>query len=314
MMDTQLASANSYLEPINSVLLPESNDVLSQLLDSKPPLYLQTGTHTRQEEDIAKRLNRYVDSTAHQTTSQTQMETPYDNQRQSPARQERRDWLEGRIDVENKVHTLEYKIYFAMGEDGYRPRPEELLGQRGVYELKPDGTLVFSPTNGEINANDNGASASDKTGTVKEEWLTIRETTKLYGCTRQYIYQLRDEGYVKWRKSDGRLLFRKEDICELLEKKEGYGIAEPQKLPQEPENYAERFIGTSLGRYIRQFRKEKGWTLQEVVDKMDSAISPAHLSYLERGKTNPTVNVLIELAKALRVEPASLLSQIKQNK
>lgn len=45
-----------------------------------------------------------------------------------------------------------------------------------------------------------------------------------------------------------------------------------------------------------------------------SGVSPATISQLMSGKRNPTLEVIVKLAAALRVEPSDLLAETKENK
>lgn len=55
---------------------------------------------------------------------------------------------------------------------------------------------------------------------------------------------------------------------------------------------------------IEKIRKEKGIS-QEKLAKL-SGISAAHISYLERGERRATINVLVQIAKALNVDEKEL--------
>lgn len=60
-------------------------------------------------------------------------------------------------------------------------------------------------------------------------------------------------------------------------------------------NYKELFGGR-----IKNLREAKGWTQEKLAEKMD--ISSNYLSSMERGKENPTFDMLIRFADALKVE------------
>ncbi|OLP55806.1 transcriptional regulator [Rhizobium rhizosphaerae] len=62
-----------------------------------------------------------------------------------------------------------------------------------------------------------------------------------------------------------------------------------------------RIVGDNFGR----LRREKGLTQEQVADL--SGLSQQYLSDLERGKRNPTVVTLFELAQALGVTPTDLI-------
>ena len=54
-----------------------------------------------------------------------------------------------------------------------------------------------------------------------------------------------------------------------------------------------------LAQNIKQLRKEKGWSQTELANKIGSHLS--HITRMETGKYNPSVDVLIKLADALEV-------------
>ena len=59
-----------------------------------------------------------------------------------------------------------------------------------------------------------------------------------------------------------------------------------------------------VGDNCARLRKERGWTQEELAER--SGLSQQYLSDLERGKRNPTVVTLYELAQALKVAPVEL--------
>src|SRR5208283_3285625 len=59
-----------------------------------------------------------------------------------------------------------------------------------------------------------------------------------------------------------------------------------------------------LGDRIQYLRKQRGWTQEYLSEKLD--ISLNYLSRVERGKENPTINMLLKIAKVLKVEPWEL--------
>lgn len=61
----------------------------------------------------------------------------------------------------------------------------------------------------------------------------------------------------------------------------------------------------SLGKRIRQYRKEKHLTQQSLSEKCD--ITSTNLSHIERGATKPSLDILVKIANALEVNIDSLL-------
>lgn len=62
---------------------------------------------------------------------------------------------------------------------------------------------------------------------------------------------------------------------------------------------------TLIGRNFARLRKAKGFTQEEL--EVRSGFSQQYLSSLERGKRNPTIVTLYELAEALGVEHIELI-------
>jgi len=61
-----------------------------------------------------------------------------------------------------------------------------------------------------------------------------------------------------------------------------------------------------VGRNVARLRREKGLTQEEVAAR--SGFSQQYLSSLERGRRNPTVITLYELAQALEVSHVALVT------
>lgn len=61
-----------------------------------------------------------------------------------------------------------------------------------------------------------------------------------------------------------------------------------------------------VGENVRRIRQDRGLTQEQFADL--SGFSQQYLSGLERGRRNPTVVTLFELATALRATPVDLLS------
>ena len=56
-----------------------------------------------------------------------------------------------------------------------------------------------------------------------------------------------------------------------------------------------------LGKRIKRLRANRGLTQDALSEKVE--INPKYLSNIERGKENPTIDTLLRLAHALKVEP-----------
>ena len=64
-----------------------------------------------------------------------------------------------------------------------------------------------------------------------------------------------------------------------------------------------------VGRNVSRIRREKGLTQEQLADT--SGYSQQYISSLERGRRNPTVITLFELAKALGVSHVELVAPDK---
>lgn len=63
-----------------------------------------------------------------------------------------------------------------------------------------------------------------------------------------------------------------------------------------------------VGENVRRIRQDRGLTQEQFADL--SGFSQQYLSGLERGRRNPTVVTLFELASALKAQPVELLAPI----
>jgi transcriptional regulator with XRE-family HTH domain len=64
-----------------------------------------------------------------------------------------------------------------------------------------------------------------------------------------------------------------------------------------------------IGIRIAEIRKQKGLTQEVLADKM--GVSPKYLSSIERGKENPTLNMLVNLADSLEVDLGQIFTFIQ---
>lgn len=60
----------------------------------------------------------------------------------------------------------------------------------------------------------------------------------------------------------------------------------------------------ALGKRIKALRKRLGWSQERFAERVD--ISTQYVSNIERGKENPTLDLLLRLAEALRVSPVEI--------
>lgn len=63
-------------------------------------------------------------------------------------------------------------------------------------------------------------------------------------------------------------------------------------------------IKRAVGKRIKVVRQQSGLTQDQLAEQVE--LSPKYISGIERGVENPTMDILIRLAKALEVEPYDL--------
>ncbi len=59
-----------------------------------------------------------------------------------------------------------------------------------------------------------------------------------------------------------------------------------------------------LGARIKAVRKQRGWSQEQLAER--AGISTQYVSNIERGKENPTLDLLLRVAQALKVSPAEI--------
>lgn len=62
----------------------------------------------------------------------------------------------------------------------------------------------------------------------------------------------------------------------------------------------------AFGERLRQLRQERGWSQEAFAHH--PGFDRTYISGMERGRRNPTLDVIIKLAEALEVEPTALLT------
>lgn len=66
-------------------------------------------------------------------------------------------------------------------------------------------------------------------------------------------------------------------------------------------------IQKTLGKNVRRYREEKGWSQEDLAEL--SGLHRTYISGIERGVRNPTTTVVLELALALQVQPSDLFKE-----
>lgn len=67
-----------------------------------------------------------------------------------------------------------------------------------------------------------------------------------------------------------------------------------------------RPVALALGRRVRALRLKREWTVEQAAEHF--GIEPAHVRRIEAGRTNPSLAVLVSIARALAVPLAELVS------
>ena len=62
-----------------------------------------------------------------------------------------------------------------------------------------------------------------------------------------------------------------------------------------------------LGRNVRAARKDLGWSQEDLAFETD--IDRTYISGIERGVRNPSLDLLVKLAKTLKMTPSELLEK-----
>lgn len=61
----------------------------------------------------------------------------------------------------------------------------------------------------------------------------------------------------------------------------------------------------TMAKRLRQLRADRGWSQADLAER--AGVSRVHIARIETAKMEPTLGVIVKLAKALRVKPAALL-------
>jgi transcriptional regulator with XRE-family HTH domain len=67
-----------------------------------------------------------------------------------------------------------------------------------------------------------------------------------------------------------------------------------------------------FGKRIKELRQAQGMTQEALAKKL--GLDRSYMGFLERGERNPSLEVIIKIAKALGQEPDELLRQSKASK
>lgn len=79
----------------------------------------------------------------------------------------------------------------------------------------------------------------------------------------------------------------------------------PSKTRHHQESVAYRKTAAHLGERVRALRETRGWTVERAAEKF--GIEPAHVRRIEGAHTNPSLAILVSIARAFNVHVADLL-------
>lgn len=65
-----------------------------------------------------------------------------------------------------------------------------------------------------------------------------------------------------------------------------------------------------FGRVLRKLRFERGWSQEELAERIGMA-SHAHLSRLESGRAQPSVEMLFRLSEALEIPASTIVAEME---
>jgi transcriptional regulator with XRE-family HTH domain len=72
--------------------------------------------------------------------------------------------------------------------------------------------------------------------------------------------------------------------------------------------FASMDISQQFGRILRKVRTSKGLTQEELAFRADMSVP--YLSDIERGRSSPSLALIVDLAVAMEVHPAELLQEL----
>jgi transcriptional regulator with XRE-family HTH domain len=69
-------------------------------------------------------------------------------------------------------------------------------------------------------------------------------------------------------------------------------------------------IQIHFGLRVKYFREQKNWSQEDLAE--ESGLHRTYISGIERGRRNPTIQILNRIAVALDIEPSLLLEEAKK--
>ena len=66
--------------------------------------------------------------------------------------------------------------------------------------------------------------------------------------------------------------------------------------------------GAAFGKVLRDLRTAKGWTQEELAFEVD--LERTYISLLERGRGQPTLSAILQIADRIGTSPADLITRV----
>jgi len=86
---------------------------------------------------------------------------------------------------------------------------------------------------------------------------------------------------------------------------EQQNVARLSRTRHHRETFEFRSVAVALGRALLALRRERGWTVEEAAGHF--GVEPAFVRRIEAGRTNPSLAVIVSIAKAFAVPLEDLL-------
>ena len=77
----------------------------------------------------------------------------------------------------------------------------------------------------------------------------------------------------------------------------------------DPISPQDQSVEKSFGQVLRKIRQEHGLSQEEL--GLESGYHRTYISLLERGKKNPSLETIFQLATALKVKPSEIISHVQ---
>lgn len=76
------------------------------------------------------------------------------------------------------------------------------------------------------------------------------------------------------------------------------------------DSYMDSLLNKIIGETLKKYRELKGYSLEELSNKIDNKVSRQTLSTYEFGRSKIRISMFVDICKALDVEPNDMLEEI----